>query len=69
MANPWRKWHSEGDSPCSGRIPRTWLKPGDTVVFPAGEIHQVSAITRMVLYRVHAGADRQAKMVEGWPTR
>jgi quercetin dioxygenase-like cupin family protein len=30
------------------------LKPGDTVIYPAGEIHQVLAITRMVLYRVQA---------------
>ena len=45
------------------------LKPGDTVVFPAGEVHQVQAVTRMVLYRVHAGADRRAQMVKEWPKR
>ena len=27
------------------------LRPGDTVIFPAGEVHQVSSITRMVLPR------------------
>jgi hypothetical protein len=32
-------------------------------------VHQVSAITRMVLYRVHAGADRRAEMAQGWPGR
>jgi quercetin dioxygenase-like cupin family protein len=51
-----------------GQEQRT-LKPGDTVIFPAGEVHQVSAITRMVLYRVHAGADRHAEMAKGWPPR
>ena len=35
------------------------LKQGDTVVFPAGEVHQVRSVTRMVLYRVQAGADRK----------
>jgi quercetin dioxygenase-like cupin family protein len=45
------------------------LKPGDTVIFPAGEVHQVSAVTRMVLYRVHAGADRHAEAVPAWPAR
>ena len=45
------------------------LKPGDTVIFLAGEIHQVSAITRMVLYRVQAGPDRHAEMAKGWPPR
>ena len=45
------------------------LGPGATVVFPAGEVHQVSAITRMVLYRVQAGADRHAEAVKEWPAR
>ena len=45
------------------------LGPGATVVFPAGEIHQVSAVTRMVLYRVQAGGDRHAEAVKGWPAR
>jgi mannose-6-phosphate isomerase-like protein (cupin superfamily) len=45
------------------------LGPGDTVIFPAGEIHKVSSITRMVLYRVQAGADRKPEMVDGWPRR
>src|SRR5206468_3592572 len=40
-----------------GRIERR-LGPGDTVIFAAGEVHQVTALTRMVLYRVQAGADR-----------
>jgi len=43
------------------------LKPGDTVIFPAGEVHQVTSLTRMVLYRVQAGADRKPKMAERWP--
>ena len=51
-----------------GKEQRT-LKPGDTVIFPAGEVHQVSALTRMVLYRVHAGPDRRADMAGGWPAR
>jgi quercetin dioxygenase-like cupin family protein len=51
-----------------GRERRT-LKPGDTVIFPAGEVHQVSALTRMVLYRVHAGPDRRAESVPGFPGR
>jgi len=41
--------------------------PGLTVYFRAGEVHQVQCLTRMVLYRVHAGADRQAKLMEAWP--
>jgi quercetin dioxygenase-like cupin family protein len=45
------------------------LGPGATVVFPAGEVHQVSAITRMVLYRVQAGGDRHADAVKTWPAR
>ena len=38
-----------------GRVERQ-LGPGDTVIFPAGEVHQVTALTRMVLYRVQAGS-------------
>ncbi len=34
------------------------LGPGDTVIFVAGEVHRVQSVTRMVLYRVQAGADR-----------
>ena len=34
------------------------LGPGATVIFPAGEVHRVRSLTRMVLYRVQAGADR-----------
>ena len=45
------------------------LGPGATVVFPAGEVHQVKAVTRMVLYRVQAGADRAGESVKDWPAR
>jgi len=45
------------------------LKPGDMVIFPAGEVHTVAALTRMVLYRVQAGGDRSAKALDAWPTR
>ena len=45
------------------------LKPGDTVIFPAGEVHLVKSVTRMVLYRVQAGPDRHAEAVETWPAR
>ena len=41
--------------------------PGATVLFPAGEPHQVECLTRMVLYRVQAGADRAPVFFEGWP--
>ena len=43
------------------------LKPGDTVLFPAGEVHTVVALTRMVLYRVQAGPNRSAKSLDAWP--
>ena len=43
------------------------LKPGDTVLFPAGEVHTVKALTRMVLYRVQAGADTGGRRLEAWP--
>jgi quercetin dioxygenase-like cupin family protein len=45
------------------------LGPGATVIFPAGEIHRVQAVTRMVLYRVQAGADRHPESVPDWPRR
>ena len=45
------------------------LGPGDTVIFPAGEVHRVQSLTRMVLYRVQAGADRHAEAVDAWPAR
>jgi quercetin dioxygenase-like cupin family protein len=45
------------------------LGPGATVVFPAGEVHQVTAVTRMVLYRVQAGGDRPGKTAKEWPSR
>lgn len=43
--------------------------PGDTVIFPAGETHQVTCITRMALYRVQAGGDRHAAPVNDWPKK
>lgn len=45
------------------------LGPGDTVIFPAGEVHRVRSITRMVLYRVQAGADRHPEPTATWPSR
>ena len=51
-----------------GKVERK-LGPGDVVIFPAGEVHRVQSITRMSLYRVQAGPDRQPKMVENWPGR
>jgi hypothetical protein len=39
------------------------------VIFPAGEIHRVQSVTRMVLYRVQAGADRHPETADGWPAR
>ena len=50
-----------------GRTERK-LVAGDTVIFPAGEVHQVTALTRMVLYRVQAGADRHPESLSTWPT-
>ena len=49
-----------------GRTERR-LGRGDTVIFPAGEVHQVQAVSRMVLYRVQAGADRRAEAFPAWP--
>ena len=43
------------------------LRAGDTVIFPAGEVHRVQSLTRMVLYRVQAGPDRHPEMVKSWP--
>jgi len=51
-----------------GRTERR-LVAGDTVIFPVGEVHQVTALTRMVLYRVQAGADRHPESLESWPTK
>lgn len=45
------------------------LRPGDTVIFPAGEVHRVQSVTRMVLYRVQAGTDRHPEFLNAWPTR
>jgi hypothetical protein len=39
------------------------------VIFPAGEVHRVQSLTRMVLYRVQAGADRHPAFVDAWPAR
>ncbi len=50
----------------NGRTERR-LGPGATVFFPAGEVHQVQSLTRMVLYRVQAGADRHPEFLEAWP--
>ena len=50
-----------------GRTERR-LVAGDTVIFPAGEVHQVTALTRMVLYRVQAGADRHPESLDARPT-
>lgn len=49
-----------------GRTERR-VGPGGTVLFPAGEVHQVHSVTRMVLYRLHAGADRHPEMFPVWP--
>lgn len=43
------------------------LGPQGTVVFAAGEVHQVQALTRMVLYRIQAGPDRTPVSYEAWP--
>ncbi|MBI4609575.1 MAG: cupin domain-containing protein [Candidatus Rokubacteria bacterium] len=43
------------------------LHIGATVVFPAGEVHRVQSLTRMVLYRVQAGTDRHAELLDAWP--
>lgn len=43
------------------------LGVGGTVIFPAGEIHQVASVARMVLYRVQAGADRHSERLPAWP--
>lgn len=45
------------------------LGPRDTVIFPAGEVHRVQSLTRMVLYRVQAGADRHVERLDAWPAR
>jgi quercetin dioxygenase-like cupin family protein len=45
------------------------VRPGDTVIFPAGEVHRVQSVTRMVLYRVQAGADRHPEFADTWPAR
>jgi len=45
------------------------LGPGSTVIFPAGGVHQVRAVTRMALYRVQAGPDRHPEPRDGWPAR
>src|SRR5262245_51774698 len=43
------------------------LGPRGTVVFAAGEVHQVESLTRMVLYRLQAGPDRTPVFYAEWP--
>jgi quercetin dioxygenase-like cupin family protein len=43
------------------------LVPGDTVIFPAGEVHRVRSLTRMALYRLQAGVQRRAEFFDEWP--
>ena len=43
------------------------LGPGGTALFPAGEAHQIQSLTRMVLYRVQAGPDRDPLYLDDWP--
>jgi quercetin dioxygenase-like cupin family protein len=59
----------EGEGLFDDGVVEKRLGPGDSVIFPAGEIHRVQAVTRMVLFRVQAGADRKPQMVDGWPAR
>ena len=59
----------EGEGLLNDGQRETTLKPGATVIFPAGEVHTVVALTRMVLYRVQAGPDRSAKALDAWPQR
>ena len=49
-----------------GRTERR-LGAGGTVLFPAGEVHQVQSVTRMVLYRLQAGTDRHVDFFPAWP--
>jgi quercetin dioxygenase-like cupin family protein len=49
-----------------GRAERR-LGPGGTVLFLSGEVHQVESLTRLVLYRVQAGADRGPVFFANWP--
>ena len=58
----------QNEQPADGQRELT-LKPGDTVLFPAGEVHTVKALTRMVLYRVQAGADIKGRRLDAWPAR
>ena len=59
----------EGEGLFNDGTQQQTLKPGDTVILAAGESHQVSAITRMVVYRVHAVPDHHAEMAKDWPAR
>ncbi|MBI4593552.1 MAG: hypothetical protein HY728_05000, partial [Candidatus Rokubacteria bacterium] len=43
------------------------LGPRGTVVFAVDEVHQVEALTRMVLYRIQAGPNPRPVMYEAWP--
>jgi len=51
------------DAPSGGSV------LGTRVIFPAGDVHQVTALTRMVLYRVQAGADRHPESLDAWPAK
>lgn len=59
----------EGEGVFSDGRTEKRLGPGATVLFRAGEAHQVRAVTRMVLYRVQAGADRHPELLDSWPAR
>jgi uncharacterized cupin superfamily protein len=50
-----------------GRVERR-LGPVDTVIFPAGEVHEVTALTR-VLHPVQAGADRHPESLGTWAAK
>ena len=43
------------------------LGPGRLVIFPAGEVHRVHALTRLVLCRIQAGTDRGRERHTDWP--
>ena len=57
----------EGEGVFSDGSGERRLGVGGTVVFPAGEAHQVRSMTRMVLYRVQAGVNRSPTMFADWP--
>jgi quercetin dioxygenase-like cupin family protein len=59
----------EGEGPCDDGQQERRLGPGETVVVAAGEVHRARSVTRMVLLRVQAGADRHPQPVDAWPAR